>query len=66
MKKLSYLLFSVITAVLFHSCSKDVTIPVENYKAKIIDYNIEVKEANTNYQVRDYVIEKSSLVQIIY
>ena len=54
MKKLSYLLFSVITAVLFHSCSKDVTIPVENYEAEIVDYNIKVKEPNTIYPVRNY------------
>lgn len=56
LKKISFLLFAVITAVIFNSCSKDEgNVQSTNYKAEIIDYNIKVKEPNTIYQVRDYV-----------
>lgn len=56
MKKFTLLLLAVLIAVNFNSCSKDEgNVQSTNYEAEIIDYNIEVKEPNTIYQVRDYV-----------
>ena len=66
MKKFTLLLFAVLIAVNLNSCSKDVTIPVENYEAEIVDYNIKVKEPNTIYPVRNYKNLKTNEEFVVY
>lgn len=65
LKKLSFLLFAVIIAVNFNSCSKDEgNVQSTNNKAEIIDYNIKVKEPNTIYPIRNYknLITKEEII----